>query len=266
MGLDIYYYRVKNKEIAETFIKYAKDYDTAYDKYYHKYESEIKVASKKWNEWYNSECDRIETYTKEHPDDEPPNFDYSNEPKYDITDFMDNLEKADWQLITTKYNSVKSDINYDDDYEDLYMRKENWMVNFVQKIHPECLVEDKEFGKIIKQGMVVLTKDDVKELIKRMDTILYKKIKTYTESTGKPESNDGIFCTDEFINWKNRWTPKRHMLTLAKELLPTMGRFFFGSLDYNYNYFSSLEYYRDKFKKWLKIRNNKEVLLYNESW
>lgn len=40
----------------------------------------------------------------------------------------------------------------------------------------------------------------------------------------------------------------------------------FGSLDYDYRYFMSLEYYKPKFENWLKIADRHEVLLYSESW
>lgn len=267
MGLDIYFYRVKTKKLAQDFITASKAYDTTYDKYYTKYKIPLKEASQKWNKWYNAECDRISKYADEHPDEEPIDFDYSKEPKYSITDYMDELEKADWQLISTKYNSLRTDINMDDDYDDLYMRKQNWMVHFVENIHPERLVQHKEFGKILAQGMAILTKDDIKELLNRINKILGNvPIRTYTEETGLPQSEDGVFNTEEFMEWQRKWKPAPDMLERAIENLPTMGRFMFGSLDYDYHYFTSLEYYKSKFENWLKIADRHEVLLYDESW
>lgn len=248
MGLDIYFYRVKTKKLAQDFIAAYKAYDVTYDKYYAKYKSQLKKASEKWDKWYEVEWDRISKYTDEHPDEEPIDIDYSTEPKYSITDYMDELEKADWQLISTKYNSLRTDLNMDDDYDDLYMRKKNWMVHFVQDIHPERMVKHKEFDKILAQGMAILTKNDIKELLNRMNKILGNvSIQTYTEETGL-------------------WKPAPDMLERAMENLPTMGRFMFGFLDYDYYYFMSLEHYKSKFENWLKIAGKHEVLLYSESW
>ena len=94
MGLDIYFYRVKTKKLAQDFIAASKAYDVTYDKYYAKYKPQLKKASEKWDKWYESEWDRISKYADEHPDEEPIDIDYSTEPKYSITDYLDELEQA----------------------------------------------------------------------------------------------------------------------------------------------------------------------------
>lgn len=270
MGLDIYFYKAKNKEICETYLSTKKEYNRFYKQLEEKYRNELNTAWKKWEDWFNAENKRIEALPENASEDERE-YNSKTEPHYDISDFITNeIEKTEWQALSTKYNLARSEmhIDYGEDIDELYMRKQNWMVHFVQERHPERLVHDKEYGNILESSAAVLDRIDIKELIHRMNKILgnSEKLKNYEETTGKPESEDGMFRTSEAMDWYENWKAPEEMVELAEIYLPTMSRFFFGSTDYDWYYFNSLRTYRDKFKKWLDESELDEVLFYEESW
>lgn len=270
MGLDIYFYKAKNKEICETYLSTKKEYDLFYNKLQKKYKEQLEASWKKWENWYNAENKRIEALPENASDNERE-YNRKSEPHYDITDFMtDEIEITEWQALSTKYNLARSEmhIDYGEDIDELYMRKQNWMVHFVQERHPERLVHDKEYGNILDGAAAVLDRVDIKELIHRMNKILgnSEKLKNYEETTGKSESEDGMFRTSEAMDWYENWKAPEEMIELAEIYLPTMSRFFFGSTNYDWYYFDSLRTYRDRFKKWLDESEPNEVLFYEESW
>ena len=270
MGLDIYFYKVKNKEICETYLSTKKEYDRFYNRLEEKYKNELKAAWKKWEDWLNAENKRINALPKDAPEEEKE-YNRKTEPRYEVSDFMtDEIEKTEWQALKTKYEFARSEmhIEYDDDIDELYMRKQNWMVHFVQERHPERLVHDKDYGSILESSAAILDKVDIKELIHRMNKILgnSEKLKNYEETTGKPESIDGLFRTADAMEWYENWEASEEMIELAEIYLPTMSRFFFGSTEYDWYYFDALRIYRDRFKKWLDESEPDEVLFYEESW
>lgn len=270
MGLDIYFYKVKNKEICEAYLSAKKEYDHFYKQLEEKYRNELNTAWKKWEDWFNAENERIEALSENASEDERE-YNRKTEPRYDISDFItDEIEKTEWQSLNTKYNLARSEmhIEYGEDIDELYMRKQNWMVHFVQERHPERLVHDKEYGNILDGAAAVLDRIDIKELVHRMNKILgnSEKFKNYEESTGKSESEDGMFRTADAMEWYENWKAPEEMVELAEIYLPTMSRFFFGSTDYDWYYFDSLRTYRDRFKKWLDESESDEVLFYEESW
>ena len=267
MGLDIYFYKVKNKETCDNYLSIKKEYDKVYDKFETKYKEQLTAAWKKWENWYNGENERISALPE---DSNEAEYNYlKDEPSYDISNFMDEVEKLEWTTIQTKYNIAKGEmhIDYQEDIDELYMRKENWMVHFVQERHPERLIHDTEFGSVLDGSCAVLDKDDIKELIHRMDKVLgnTEKLQSYEDATGKQETN-GIFRTEEAMDWYEKWKPTEKMVEMAEIYLPTMSRFFFGSTDYDYWYFQALQTYRERFQKWLDESEPDEVLYYEESW
>ena len=270
MGLDIYFYRCKDKKTGEEYCSIKKEYDTVCQKYEEKYHKELSEAWNKWEAWFNAENERIHNLPADAPASEK-NYNENTEPHYDISDFMtDELEKSEWKTIKTKYDLAYNEthIDSDKDIDELYMRKQNWMVHFVQERHPECMIHDKEYGDILDCGIVLLDKEDINELIYRMNKILgdSEKLKNYEESTGKKESEDGVCMTDDAICWYKNWKAPEEMVELAEIYLPTMSRFFFGSTEYGYSYFNALKVYRDRFQKWLNESEPDEVLFYRESW
>lgn len=260
MGLDISFWKVKHKQVLSRFINLEKKFSDLEDKYYTKYEAPLKDASEKWNKWYNEECDKQD----KDPDYE---FNYNAEPKYDVTDFCTKEEADEYNVLKKEHDYLESTLclKYEDRIETLDMRKQNWMVVFVQRRHPEFLTHDDDFGNILEQGNAILDKSDIQELIDRMSKIL-SGWTSYDKTTGKPGADSNGWRTEEARDWISRWKPTGSLVKVAKKLLPTMSRFFFGSTDYDYYYFESLECYYKNFKEVYDSMADDEVLYYNESW
>ena len=138
MGLDIYFYRVSSKEKAEEFLDASKQYDIAYNAYGEKYREPLDKASKKWNKWYNEQCSILEEKNEQGIDYD---FDRTNEPNYDIKDFMNPIDLSGWEYVENRYESLKKEIGftYEGQYQPLYMRKKNWMLQYVYNSFPERL-------------------------------------------------------------------------------------------------------------------------------
>lgn len=134
-----------------------------------------------------------------------------------------------------------------------YWRKANaihaWFVSNVQDGVDDC--RDYEVGY-----------DKIKELLNVCEEVLAGsklidgKVSTgYTYENGKQkhEYEDGKVIEDTSV---------------AEELLPTQGGFFFGSTDYNQHYIEDVTYTRDVCKKLLKDRDDgaEGYLVYHSSW
>lgn len=260
MGLDIWFWKVKHKQVLSHFINLEKKLSDLDDEYYTKYEAPLKDASEKWNKWYNEECDKQD----KDPDYE---FNYNAEPKYDVTDFCTKEEADKYKALKKERDYLETTLclKYEDRLETLDMRKQNWMVVFVQHRHPEFLTHDDDFGDILDQGNAILDKSDIQELIDRMSKILTGWT-SYDKATGKPGADSNGWRTEEAREWISKWKPSKSLIKEAKKLLPTISRFFFGNTDYNYYYFESLERYYENFKDVYDSMADDEVLYYNESW
>lgn len=268
MGLDIYFYRVSSKEKAEEFLAASKQYEIAYDAYTEKYKEPIEKAEKKWRDWYNAENIKYEEHAAKNEEYE---FDHSNEPSYDMKDFMTPIDRTGWEFVENTYKDLKNEINftYEGQYKDLYMRKQNWMLQYVYNRFPERLVKLPDYSnKILDDCKAILTLDDVNDLIDRMEKVLAAgEFKTYQEATGKPEADEKGWYFKEAIDYHNEWTPTEAQNAAANEYLPTRSGFFFGSVTYDYFYFQRVRDYLESFKKWRdEVRMPGEVLLYEESW
>lgn len=109
MGLDIYFYRVSSKEKAEEFLDASKQYDIAYNAYGEKYHEPLDKASKKWNKWYNEQCKIMEEKNEQGINYD---FDRTNEPNYDIKDFMNPIDLSGWEYVENRYVSQKGNWLY----------------------------------------------------------------------------------------------------------------------------------------------------------
>lgn len=260
MGLDIWFWKVKHKQVLSRYINLEKKLSDLDDEYYKKYETPLKAASEKWNKWYNEECDKQD-------EDSNYEFNYNAEPKYELTDFCTKEEADEYNALKKERDYLGSTLclKYEDRIETLDMRKQNWMVAFVQSRHPELLKHDDNFGYILEQGNAILDKSDIQELIDRMLKIL-SGWTSYDKATGKPGADNDGWRTEEACEWISNWKPSDSLVEEAKKLLPTMSRFFFGNTEYNYYYFESLDRYYKNFKEVYDSMADDEVLYYNESW
>lgn len=235
MGLDIYFYKITDSKIYKKYLdkrNEMREFNSSLDI---KYQKQIKAFENKYQKWYSKNSSR-------------QNVDWDKAPKPDFytSDELfkrDNLQKEIIELRKC------ANINYDSQLSQLYMRKQNWMVKFVETRHPELLI-DSSYGKILKNGEAILNKNDIKNLIKRMTTI-----KNFLPN-----------------NWKTRMsneyaTAINELKDLCDKNLPTLGRFFFGSTEYDRDYFTAIvEVYLPRFKELLEEWVPGQKILYCESW
>lgn len=253
MGLDIYFHRAKNKE---AYLKYSKSIDIFGEFEDRYYKAHKEVFDKDWAVWEQWHDKLVES------DLDWDEFIESNpEPHYDQWDYLteeEAEEKKKLNDITEKYKDESGFEN--DEIENLYMRKKNWMVKYVETRHPELLVEDEKFGMVLKDCEAVLDIADIAELVGRMDLIL----SNWKDFLGE-ESDEHGFYTEEYKNHFQKLIDEHK--DLAEKLLPTCSRFFFGDTTYDWYYYISMRYYRDEFKKELELmEKDGHVLVYRESW
>ena len=228
MGLDINFYKIKDLNYFQKSRK-AREIETAFaDNLEKKYKKEYAAYSERWGKWWGNHG----------PNDPEPVIDFLT-PEEDLI-LHNNMTR-------TEYFETKCGIDTMKDIDELYMRKQNWMVQFVNNIHPEY--KNTPDGEIPNCEYVALSKDDINDLISRM-----KKI---TESTGWDFSKE--------IKWSRQ--PPKKSLQLAKELLATVSGFFYGDTDYSANYFTSLYEYMNRFTIFLQEDwADDEYLIYCANW
>lgn len=255
MGLDIYYYRAKNKEAYLKYSKSVDDFGEFEERYYKAHNDVFDIDWAAWEEWHDklAEADSdldYDEFVKSNPE---PHFDY-----WDYLTEAEAEEKKKLNAITAKY---KEEAGFNqDEIENLYMRKKNWMVKYVETRHPELLVEDKDFGMILKDSEAVLDIDDIAELVGRMDLIL----SNWKDFSGEETDEHGCY-TAEYKNHFQKLIDEHK--DLAETLLPTCLRFFFGDTTYDWYYYTSMRHYQNEFKKELELmEQDGHVLVYRESW
>lgn len=148
MGLDIYFYKLTNVKQYNSYTKIRDARDKKMSMVEKKYHTEYEQYNKLYNNWYRN-------YIKSN--NNTPH-DFTSAPKTDFISFKDSFEMDNLEYEVDERRKLFSCR----EVEDLYMRKENWMVAFVQRRHPECLIHDKSYGKILKNGEAILNKNDIK--------------------------------------------------------------------------------------------------------
>lgn len=253
MGLDIYFHRIKNKEAYLKYSKSVDDFGKFEERYHEVHKTEIERDFAVWDRWHDAYCRTdldYDAFVKHNP-----------EPHFELWDYLteeEAEEKKKLNDITTKY---REESGYEqDEIDNLYMRKKNWMVKYVETRHPELLVKDEEYGMILKDPEVVLDIDDITELVRRMDLIL----SNWRDFLGKDTAENGSYSED-YKNYFQKLIDEHK--ELAEKFLPTCSRFFFGDTTYDWYYYTSMRYYRDEFKKELELmEKDGHVLVYRESW
>lgn len=236
MGLDIYFYKLTNVKQYDSYSKIRDARDKKMRMFDKKYYKEYEQYNKLYNSWYENYIKSNNTYPT----------DFTTAPKNDFISFKDSFEMDNLNCEVEK----RQELINGSELDDLYMRKENWMVSFVQQRHPECLIYDKSYGKILKNGKAILNKNDIKNLVKRMTTI--KKIL----------SNNW-----EALMRNEHWQATNELKDLCDINLPTMSRFFFGSTAYDYCYFNSIiNVFLPLFQNLLSNWVPGDRILYMESW
>lgn len=260
MGLDIYFYTIKDKDKYRKYQAAARKYDELHDELYNKYKEPYEAACKKWYDLYDAEVEKEAA-------DQNYEMNIDNAPRAELVDFMTNVEALEFNTATTTYHDLQKDlrIDYNDNIEELYMRKKNWMCKFVETRHPELLThETKDYGKVLENGQALLSRADIEELVRRMRKVT-ENFKEYHDICPDDWGENGWRPEGE-MQWIEEWKPTDEMANTAEQLLPCMSRFFYGSTAYDYYYFEGVKAYIDRFQKWLDEHEYSDCLLYEESW
>lgn len=260
MGLDIDFFKVKSRKDAEHYLRVLDEYDDFSSLINSKYKQQQQAVYAKHNEWYDKEIAKQEA-------DENYEIAWDNAPDTDVTAYASKEDIEQMQKLREMYQDIKKSlgVEYDKEIKDLYMRKKNWMVYFVQSRHHERLEHNDDYGEILKGSTAVLDKNDIHQLVKKMRKVL-KGFKDYEEVTGKKTYKEDGWISSDANDWISAWQATDEQVQTAQEELPTMSRFFFGSTDYDYWYFSGIKYYLSKFEELLKTMTDDEALVYVESW
>lgn len=253
MGLDIYYHRAKNKEAYLKYSKSVDEFGEFEERYYKAHKEAFDKDWAVWEEWYDklNETDlEYDEFVKSNP-----------EPHFDCWDYLTEAEAEEKKKLNDITATLKEEAGYEqDEIENLYMRKKNWMVKYVETRHPELLVEDKDYGMVLKDGEAVLDIADITDLVFRMNLIL----SNWKDFLGKETDEYGCY-TEEYKNYFQILIDKHR--DLAEKFLPTCSRFFFGDTAYDWYYYISMRYYRDEFEKELELmKKDGHILVYRESW
>lgn len=141
--------------------------------------------------------------------------------------------------------------------EIIYWRKENHFHKFF------C-----ENGKATPNtsdwtGPYVISRDVIKDLLERIDTILAAKLDkpiTKNFSNGFTIEADGK-RTENFVELTIEYDDE-----VAEKLLPTQSGFFFGSTEYTRWYFESLLEAKDVLENYLKNHSRARKFIYSSWW
>lgn len=235
MGLDIYFHTITDSRQYKKYLHKKDEYDAYVKSLDEKYKKFNQKFNQKYNKWYSANINKQNIDWNKAP---TPDF-YTSDELFT----RDNLQKELHEL------SICVHADYESQLSDLYMRKQNWMVSFVEHRHPELLV-DSSYGKVLKNGEAILNKNDIKNLVKRMKTIKKALPKNWKYQ-----------MKDDFVHAVN------NLEDICNENLPTMSRFFFGSTNYDRYYFEAVtETYLQRFEDLLINWKPGQKILYVECW
>lgn len=266
MGLDIYLYKLKSQKAFDKYFQMRLKYDELWEAFENKYNDELTHHDEVFSFWYSrmqdiNQDDAPELYKKSMA--KMPKMTFATKEELKELHHYESYRKYRLKALGVKHESDTNSL--------IYMRKRNWMVRYVESRHPECLHNYGDYGKVIQLGACILNRDDIQELVNRMETIL-KDWVSYEEQFNKdgwtrdPQNRDMWYKTQDFEEYCRTWKGSYKLLKNARELLPTLSRFFFGSTEYNYEYFEGLSKYLEEFRKLLITMKPKDKILYEESW
>ena len=224
MGLDVWCYKIKNKDTLENYKKVHKEYDDYCDFLWKKYDKETTDAYNKWNDW-QSELETklaenkisLQKYQKEIEKDPY---------HYTVTDFATSDEKLKYELLVASEAAAKQACGMEE-IENLYMRKRYWFIQYCYHKFDECMIVDERFKcKVLDNDNhyydMALTKDDIKEVIGKLEEIIVrsgelmsnKEVKKFIDSLDMTEMEcnnivdaENINCCKELaitLTWPNK--------------------------------------------------------------
>ena len=172
MGLDVWCYKVKDKEAWRKSVAAKEVFEKYSNELLNRYSEEASVACKKWNRWYN---DLIEKVSQDIITDEEYNAELKKDPyKYTVTDFATSDEKLKYQLLK---NDSDIALYEPKEIEDLYMRKQYWFIQYCYHKYDQYMIKEERFDSRVLDNEnhyydMVLNKDDVADVIYRLTLIV----------------------------------------------------------------------------------------------
>ena len=286
MGLDVWCYKIKNKDSLEKYKKINKEYDDYCDFLWKKYDKETIAAYNKWNAWK----DELETKLEENKISLQK---YEKEIKkdpyhYTITDFTTSDEKLKYELLIASEASAKQACGMEE-IENLYMRKQYWFIQHCYHKFDEYMTVDERFKcKALDNENhyydMVLTKDDVNEIILKLGEIIGrsyelindKEVKNVIDSMNKSQMGYNSIIDIEILDCHKKiavtlsWPNKEFEGIIDVEhfnsVFPIYKEYVHSArLDTNYDYDDIVRYY-DEWRKLYDTMKTDELIWVHEWW
>lgn len=170
MGLDIYFYKAKDKESWFKYVCATRAYDKFTSSLWDKYEKETEEAYNKWVGWQE------ELFAKRDADkitEAEFNLEYEKQPyAYALTDFMTTEELAEYTKLEQGMNIAKDECGKTE-IDTLYMRKQYWFIQYCYNKFKDFMVKEKRYdGKVLADEHfydMILSKHDIKSIIDKLE-------------------------------------------------------------------------------------------------
>lgn len=286
MGLDVWCYKIKNKDTLENYKKIHKEYNDYCDFLWKKYDKETTAAYNKWNDWQSE----LETKLAENKISQQK---YEKEIKkdpyhYTITDFTTSDEKLKYELLIASEAAAKQACGMEE-IEDLYMRKQYWFIQYCYHKFDEYMIADERFKcKALDTENhyydMVLTKDDIKEVIGKLENIIVrsselmsnKEVKKFIDSLDITEMEcnnivdvNNIDCCKELaitLTWPNKELSGIVDVEHFDSIFPIYSEYVHSARPaWNYDFDDIARYYNN-FKNLYNGMKKDELILVHEWW
>jgi len=266
MGLDVYFYKIKNRSTWKTYKNTSKEYDDYSDFLWTKYDKETTKAYNKYRKWYDNLEERYDSkkITAEQFDKEVNESKYT----YQLTDFVSSDEKLKYNLLKSENDKAKNDC-WNIELEGLYMRKQYWFIQYCYNKFRNYMTDNERFdGKILSDDHyydVTLTKEDIKDIIGKLEQLV-----------NCPEDKK-IIADEKYVDLKELLSgnannaEKTHKVKYIdseyfNSIFPIYNEFVHSARpNWNYQY-DTIEFYLNKFTDVYNQMDDENLIFVSESW
>lgn len=284
MGLDVWCYKVKDKEAWRKSVAAKEVFEKYSNELWNRYSEEASAAYKKWNRWYN---DLIEKVDQNIITDEEYNAELEKDPyKYSVIDFATSDEKLKYQLLKNDLNIA---LYEPEEIKDLYMRKQYWFIQYCYHKYDQYMIKEERFDSRVLDNEnhyydMILNKDDVADVIHKLTLIVdsctalmnNEDVKKFIASLDLKqidydsiiESTDLKICSKLAVNLEGE---DKHLVGLVNidyvdSIFPIYEEYV-HSYRPAWNYCAkSFKYYLDKWKDVYKDMTEDELIWVHEWW
>lgn len=238
MGLDIYFYKVKDRKSWQDYVMAVTAYDKFTDSLWKKYKAKAEAAYNKWNDWHENLINKLEN--KEITDIEF-SIEIEKSPyDYKVTDFASPEEYETYSLLEAECDMAEKTCQKTE-LANLYMRKQYWFIQYCYNKFQNYLIFNDDYKAMVLDNEnhyydMILMKNDISYIIDKLTDIVNKS------STGEIDRTyfDSVFLIyQEYVH--------------------------FARPDWNYKY-DTIKYYLDEFKKTYDEMSDEEIIWVHEWW